>query len=69
MVADGALMIVTGVVAITAEHPPAAGIVYVTVYNPGMLVLGSIAPVIPSMFRPVGDTVYVPPEVPVSVTA
>ena len=38
-------MIVTDVEAVTSEHPPAAVIVYVTVYIPGVLKLGSIDPV------------------------
>ena len=36
----------------TAAHPPAAAIVYVTVYVPAALVLGVIAPVEASMVNP-----------------
>ena len=34
MVATGAAVMVTEVVAVTTAHPPAAAIVYVTVYIP-----------------------------------
>ena len=39
-------------VVLTAEHPPAAAIVYVTVYVPAVLVLGVTAPVLASMLKP-----------------
>ena len=48
-------MIVTVVVVLTAEQPPAAAIVYVTVYVPAVLVLGVIAPVLGSMLKPVAE--------------
>ena len=37
----------------TAAHPPEAATVYVTVYIPGILKLGEIAPVLALMFKPV----------------
>ncbi len=60
-------MIVTLAVALTAEQPPAAAIVYVTVYVPAVLVLGMIAPVLALMLKPVVEE-YVPPVVPVWLT-
>ena len=48
-------MIVTLAVVLTAEQPPAAAIVYVTVYVPAVLVLGVIAPVLASMLKPVAE--------------
>ncbi len=54
-------------VVLTAEQPPAAAIVYVTVYVPAVLVLGMIAPVLALMLKPVVEE-YVPPVVPVCVT-
>ena len=47
--------IVTAIVAVTAEHPPKTGVVYVTVYVPDVLVLGVIAPVVPSIVKPVPE--------------
>ena len=70
MFAVGASVIVTDVVTGTAAHPADAGIVYVTVYVPGVLVPGVIAPVEGSIVNPAG-ALYVPPlnaPVPVSVT-
>ncbi len=55
MLALGAAVIVTVVVFITAAQPPAAAIVYVTVYVPAVLVLGVIAPVLASMLKPVAE--------------
>ena len=55
-------------VVLTAEQPPAAAIVYVTVYVPAVLVLGVIAPVLALMLKPVVEE-YVPPVVPVWLTA
>ena len=46
MLAAGAAVMVTEVVVDTAAHPPEADVVYVTVYVPGALVLGLIAPVL-----------------------
>ena len=45
-------MMLTLAVVLTAEQPPAAAIVYVTVYVPAALVLGVIAPVLASMLKP-----------------
>ena len=59
---------VTVAVAITAGQVAIAGIVYVTVYVPAVLVDGIIAPVEASIDNPAGETVYVPPVVPVRVT-
>ncbi len=67
MLALGAAVIVTVVVFITAAQPPAAAIVYVTVYAPAVLVLGVIAPVLELMLKPVVEE-YVPPVVPVWLT-
>ena len=50
-------------VVLTAEQPPEAAIVYVTVYVPDVLVLGMIAPVFGSILKPVVEE-YVPPVVP-----
>ena len=69
MVAVGGAVIVTLVVVVTWGHPAAAAIVYVTVYVPAVLVLGVIAPVLASIVNPAGDALYVPPAVPVRVTA
>jgi hypothetical protein len=57
----------TVAVAVTVAHPPAAGIVYVTVYVPGVLVLGVISPVVELIDNPDAE-LKEPPEVPVSVT-
>jgi hypothetical protein len=54
MFAVGASVIVIGVVTGTAAHPPDAGIVYVTVYAPGVLVFGVIAPVEGLIVNPAG---------------
>ncbi len=64
MLALGAAVIVTVVVFITAEQPPAAAIVYVTVYVPAVLVLGVITPVLALILKPAVEE-YVPPVVPV----
>jgi hypothetical protein len=56
---------------VIAAQPSALDVVYVTVYVPGALVLGVIAPVEELRDKPV-DEEYVPPEnapVPVKVTA
>ena len=45
MVAEGSAVIVTEVVAVTTAHPPAAAIVLVTVYVPGVLAAKLICPV------------------------
>ena len=64
MLAVGAAVIITLAVVVTAEHVPAAAIVYVTIYVPAVLVLGMIAPVLALMLKPVVEE-YVPPVVPV----
>ena len=61
-------MIVTLAVLLYAAQPPAAAIVYVTVYAPAVLVLGVIAPVLELMLKPVGLELYVPLAVPTRVT-
>jgi hypothetical protein len=45
---------VTEVVVDTAAHPPEADVVYVTMYVPGVLVLGLISPVVELILKPVG---------------
>jgi hypothetical protein len=70
MLAVGGAVIVTDVVTGIAAQPPDAGIVYVTVYVPAVLVLGVIAPVLGSIVNPAG-ALYVPPvyaPVPLNVT-
>jgi len=52
MLALGAVVMLTLAVVLTAEHVPAAAIVYVTVYVPAVLVLGVMAPVLSSMLKP-----------------
>lgn len=54
-------------VAVNSEHPPAAAIVYVTVYVPPVLAAGVMAPDEPSSESPAG-AVNMPPGVPVNVT-
>jgi hypothetical protein len=44
---------VTDVVVVTAEQPPVAASVYVTVYVPGVLMLGVMAPVLELILKPV----------------
>ena len=58
---------VTLAVVLTAEQPPVAAIVYVTVQVPAVLVLGFIAPVLELILKPVVEE-YVPPVVPVWLT-
>ena len=53
-------MIVTATVAVTAEQPPVASVVYVTVYVPAVLVLGVIEPVLELIVKPAAE-LYVPP--------
>ena len=67
MLAIGAAVIVTIAVVLTAEQPPVAAIVQLTVQVPAVLVLGVIAPVLALMLKPVVEE-YVPPIVPVCVT-
>ena len=67
MLALGAAVIVTLAVATTAEQPPEAAIVQLTVQVPAVLVLGIIAPVLALMLKPVVEE-YVPPVVPVWLT-
>ncbi len=64
MLALGAVVMLTLAVVLTAAQPPAAAIVYVTVYVPAVLVLGVMAPVLGSILKPVVEE-YVPPVVPV----
>ena len=64
----GAAVIITVAVVVTAEQPPVAAIVYVTVYVPAVLELGVIAPVLELMLKPVGLALYVPLAVPTRVT-
>ncbi len=52
MLAVGAAVIVTLAVVLTAEQPPEAAIVYVTVYVPAVLILGVIAPVLVLIPKP-----------------
>jgi len=61
MTAVGRAVIVTDVVTGTAAHPPEAGMVYVTMYVPGVLVLGVMDPVTASIVKPAGAAVKVPP--------
>lgn len=64
----GVAVIVTGAVVENCAHPPAAAMVYVTVYVPAVLKFGVMAPVEELIERPAVDE-YVPPVVPVKVTA
>ena len=64
ILAFGAAVIVTVVVVLTAEQPPDAAIVQVTVQVPAVLVLGVISPVLALMLKPAVEE-YVPPVVPV----
>jgi hypothetical protein len=50
--ATGAAVMITVAVVVTAEQPPVAASVYVTVYVPAVLVLGVIAPVLVLMLKP-----------------
>ena len=59
---------VTEVVAVYRAQPPAAAIVYVTVYVFAELLAGVIVPVELLILNPVGDAVKVPPEVPFRFT-
>ncbi len=52
MLALGAEIIVIPLVMTSSEQPPAAAIVYVTVYVPAVLVLGVIAPVLVLIPKP-----------------
>ena len=58
--AIGKAVMVTVVVTATEEHPPEAGIVYVTVYVPAVLVDGVMAPVVEFIVNPPADE-KVPP--------
>ena len=53
-------LIVTEEVSITAGHPLAAAMVFVTVYVPGKLADKSISPVVALMTNPAGAEVKVP---------
>jgi len=66
IVALGAVVIVTLAVVLKAEQPPAAAMVYVTVYVPAVDVLGVIAPVEALIVKPAVE-LNVPPVVPVTV--
>ena len=52
---------------LNAAQPPAAAIVYVTVYVPTVLVLGLISPVIGLIINPLVDA-YAPPVFPINCT-
>ena len=65
ILAFGAAVIVTVVVVLTAEQPPDAAIVQVTVQVPAVLVLGFIAPLLELMLKPAVLELYTPPVVPV----
>jgi hypothetical protein len=54
MFAVGASVMITVAVAVTALHPPAAAIVYVTIYVPAVLKDGVMAPVDASIVSPIG---------------
>ena len=56
----GAPVIVTFAVVLTEAHPPEAGVLYVTVYDPGVLVDGVIPPVTGLIVNP-GVDEKVPP--------
>ena len=61
----------TEALVVTVAQPPEAVAVYVTIYVPGVDVLGVIAPVVVLIERPAGVTEYVPPVYapePVNVT-
>jgi hypothetical protein len=58
---------VTDAVVLNAAQPPEAGMLYVTVYVPAVLVEGVIAPVELLIVKPAVDE-NVPPAVPVNVT-
>jgi hypothetical protein len=60
MVAVGTAVMVTCVVTATAAQPDKAGIVYVTVYVPAVLVDGVIAPDEELMLNP-PEELYTPP--------
>ena len=68
MLAFGAATIVTVAVVITAEQPPVAASVYVTVQLPTVLELGVTAPVLELILNPDGLELYVPLAVPTRVT-
>jgi hypothetical protein len=68
MVAAGAAVMVTLAVVVNTAQPPAAAMVYVTVYVPTVDKLGVMVPVAALMLNPAGEAVYVPPVVPVWVT-
>ena len=61
MIAVGTAVITTVEVVVTAAHPLVAGVVYVTVYVPAVLVDGMIAPVEGVIDNPAGVAAYVPP--------
>jgi hypothetical protein len=53
------------VVVVNGSQPPDAGIVYDTVYVPGVLAPGMIFPLIALIFKPEGVAEKLPPGVPV----
>ena len=63
-----ARLILTLVDTVNGAQPPAAGILYVTVYNAAALLAGVTAPVAASRVSPAGVAVNVPPVVPVRLT-
>ena len=64
----GAAVMITVAVVVTAEQPPVAAIVYVTVYVPAVLELGVTVPKVELKVKPVGLALYVPLTVPTRVT-
>ena len=67
--ATGAAVMITVAVVVTAEQPPVAASVYVTVYVPAVLVLGVTVPKVELKVNPVvGLALYVPLAVPTRVT-
>ncbi len=54
MLTLGAVVMLTLAVVLTAEPPPAAASVYVTVYVPAVLVLGVISRVTVLILKPIG---------------
>ena len=64
IVAAGNAVIVTDVVTGIAAQPPLAGIVYVTVYTPAVLVFGVMAPVVASIVNPSVEEKTPPAKVP-----
>ena len=68
ILALGAAVIVTLAVELTAEQPPVAASVQLTVQVPTVLELGVTAPVLELILKPAGLELYVPLAVPTRVT-